>query len=190
MTQDSEQFESLKSKLQKLQALAERGCQGEANNARRAIERICQQYGVKLEEVLDIETKHAYTFEIGRNKEMMNLFIRCLCSVCDISGMTYTQPTRSAIRIELTAMQYADISSLFNWHKANYKREFDDFKRSFMSAYIGKHNLYFDDERSGSRNREDLTPEDMERIWKAWKIQEAMSNNTYRKQLEANNHGV
>lgn len=59
-----------------------------------------------------------------------------------------------------------------------------------MSAYIGKHNLYFDDERSGSRKREDLTPEDMERIWKAWKIQEAMSNNTYRKQLEANNHGV
>lgn len=111
MTHDNEQFESLKSKLQKLQALAERGCQGEANNARRAIERICQQYGVKLEEVLDIETKHAYTFEIGRNKEMMNLFIRCLCSVCDISGMTYTQPTRSAIRIELTALQYADIQA-------------------------------------------------------------------------------
>lgn len=137
MTHDNEQFESLKSKLQKLQALAERGCQGEANNARRAIERICQQYGVKLEEVLDIETKHAYTFEIGRNKEMMNLFIRCLCSVCDISGMTYTQPTRSAIRIELTALQYADISSLFNWHKANYKREFDDFKRSFSRLISG-----------------------------------------------------
>ena len=45
MTANSEQFESLKSKLQKLQALAERGYKGEADNAKRAIERICQQYG-------------------------------------------------------------------------------------------------------------------------------------------------
>lgn len=184
MTKGSEQFESLKSKLRKLQALAERGCQGEANNARRAIERICQQYGVRLEDVLDIETKRTYTFEIGRSKEMMNLFIRCISSVCDITGMTYHQPTRSSVCIELTALQYADISSLFNWHKSNYKREFEDFKRSFMFAYVGKHDLYFDRERSGSRDREDLTPEDLERIWRTWKIQEGMSNNTYRKQLE------
>lgn len=183
MTVNSEEFESLKSKLQKLQALAERGYNGEAENAKRAIERICQQYGVRLEDVLDIETKHKYTFEIGRGKDMMNLFIRCLCLMCDASGMKYSKPTRSSIRIELTALQYADVLNLFNWHKSNYQRELEEFRRTFMGAYIGKHDLYFDKERGG-KDVSELTLEDIERIRRMWKIQDAMSDNTYHKQLE------
>lgn len=177
-------YESLKKKLLKLQALAERGLGGEAENARRAIERICEQYGVKLEDVLDIETKHSYTLEIGRGKDMMQLFIRCISSVCDIKGMTYSKPTRSSIKIELTALQYADLSSLFDWHRANYKRELEEFRRSFMSAYIGKHDLFFDSEREGN-SIDELTLEDIERLRRVLKMREAMSDNTYHKQLEA-----
>ena len=184
MNKDSEQYESLRKKLQKLQALAERGYQGEAENARRAIERICKQYGVKIEDVLDIETQRPYRFEIGRGKDDMNLFIRCLSAVCDTDGMTYRKPTRSSIEIEMTALQYADTLSLFNWHKANYERELKEFMESFMSAYIGKHNLFFEEERKGSSD-EELTLEDIERIRRVWKMREAMSDNTYHKQLEA-----
>lgn len=191
MTENSEQFESLKKKLQKRQALAERGHRGEAENARRTIERIriYEQYGVKLEGVklegvLDIETKHRYTFEIGRSKDMMKLFVRCLSSICDISDMTYSKPSRSSIRVELTALQYADVLSLFNWHKANYERELTEFRRTFMSAYIGKHDLYTDRERKGGGDRK-LTQEDIERIRRVRKLREAMSDNTYHKQLEA-----
>ena len=184
MEANNEQLESLKKKLQKLQALAERGYRGEAENARRAIERICEQYGVKQEDVLDIETKHRYTFEIGRSKDMMSLFVRCLSTICDISGMTYSKPSRSSIRVELTALQYADVQSLFNWHKANYERELAEFRRSFMSAYIVKHDIYTDKDRIGGDDRE-LTQEDIERIRRVWKMREAMSDNTYHKQLEA-----
>lgn len=184
MTANREQYESLKKKLQKLQALAERGYQGEAENARRAIERICEQYGVKLEDVLDIATKHSYTFEIGRSKDMMNLLVRCISTICDIKGMTYSKPSRSSVRVELTALQYADVLSLFNWHKANYERELAEFRRTFMGAYIGKHDLYTDRERKGSDDKE-LTPDDIERIRRVWKMREAMSDNTYHKQLEA-----
>ena len=185
MTVSSEQYESLKKKLLKLQALAEQGYRGEAENARRAIERICEQYGLRMEDVLDIDTKHRYTFEIGRAKEMMNLFIRCLSAVCDTSDMGYWKPTRSSIKVELTALQYAEVASLFDWHKANYNRELEEFKNSFMSAYIGKHNLFFDEERNSSRDDEELTEEDIERIRRVWKMREAMSDNTYHKQLEA-----
>nr|DAT92793.1 MAG TPA: Protein of unknown function (DUF2786) [Caudoviricetes sp.] len=183
MTANSEQFDSLKNKLQKLQALAERGYNGEAENAKRAIERICQQYGIRMEDVLDIETKHRYTFEIGRKKDMVSLFLRCLSAICDTTGMKYTQLTRSSIRIELTALQYADVLSLFNWHKANYQQEYEEFKRTFMGAYVSKHDLYFDKERGG-KDVSELTLEDIERIRRMWKMQDAMSNNTYHKQLE------
>lgn len=184
MKTNNEQYENLKKKLLKLQALVERGYNGEAENASRAIERICKQYGLKLEDILDIETKHRYTFEIGRKKEMMNLFIRCLSAVCDTSNMRYWKPTRSSIKIELTALQYAEVASLFDWHKANYNRELAEFKNSFMSAYISKHNLFFNEERNGNVSDE-LTQEDIERIRRVWKMREAMSNNTYHKQLES-----
>lgn len=176
-------FESLRDKLLKLQALVERGFGGEAENARRAIERICKQYGLKLEDVLDVETKHEYRFEIGKGKDMMNLFVRCVSMVCDIKGMQYYKPTRSSICIEVTAMQYADISSLFNWHLANYKHELDDFRQSFLDAYILKHNLYFDTERNGTSNKE-LTKEDVERIRRIINMRNAMNDKTYHKQIE------
>ena len=117
MDKNSKEYESLQAKLKKLLALAEQGVGGEAVNARRLLEKLCKQYGIDIEELLDRETKHSYTFEIGRAKEMMQLFVRCLEKVVDIEGMTYSQPTRSSMRIEVTALQRAEILSLFNWHK-------------------------------------------------------------------------
>ena len=72
------EYESLKSKLQKLQALVDRGEAGEAENAQRAIERLCSEYGINLDEVLDFASKRKYTFEVGRAKDMLQLFMRCL----------------------------------------------------------------------------------------------------------------
>lgn len=183
---EKKQYESLKEKLRKLQALVERGYKGESENARLAIERICSQYGLKIEEILDVETKHTYTFEIGRQRNMMNLFVRCLSLVCDTDNMKYRKPTRSSICIKLTAFEYAEVSNLFNWHKDNFNRELEDFKDSFMSAYIGKHNLFFDSERSGGGddNERRLTQEQIKKIRQILKMQEVMNDNTYHKQLE------
>lgn len=41
-------FDSLKDKLKKLKALAERGCGGESENARRLLERLCAANGIDL----------------------------------------------------------------------------------------------------------------------------------------------
>ena len=70
MDKNSKEYESLQAKLKKLLALAEQGVGGEAVNARRLLEKLCEQYGIDIEELLDRETKHSYTFEIGRAKEM------------------------------------------------------------------------------------------------------------------------
>lgn len=44
------EYESIKNKLKKLLALAERGMQGEAENARRLLEKLCKEYGVSMDE--------------------------------------------------------------------------------------------------------------------------------------------
>ena len=186
MDKNSKEYESLQAKLKKLLALAEQGVGGEAINARRLLEKLCEQHGISVEELLDRETKHRYTFEIGRSKEMMQIFVRCLAKVVDIENMTYRQPTRSSISIEVTALQRAEILSLFNWHKSNYTQELEEFKRNFLSAYIGKHDLYFESDSNESKDIEELTEEDIARIHRVCAMSEAMSNNYYYKQLEVN----
>lgn len=49
---EDEKYESLKAKLRKLAALAERGVGGEAENARRLMEQICREHGVSIDEIL------------------------------------------------------------------------------------------------------------------------------------------
>lgn len=46
--ESKKEFESLKDKLKKLKALAERGCGGEAENAQRLLERLCAANGIDL----------------------------------------------------------------------------------------------------------------------------------------------
>lgn len=56
-----EQYESIKNKLKKLLALAEQGVQGEADNARRLLEKLCKEYSVSIEELLqekDYDLRH------------------------------------------------------------------------------------------------------------------------------------
>lgn len=186
MKKNSKEYESLVNKLKKLMALVDKGVAGEAENARRLLDKLCNQYDINIEELLDVATKHSYTFEIGRTKDMMHLFICCLDKVVDINGMKYSQPTRSSIRIEVTAMQRAEILSLFNWHKSNYLNEFEVFKENFMSAYIDKHNLYYENiGKTNNSSIEELTDDDIARIHSVLAMRDAMTDNYYYKQLES-----
>lgn len=185
MKTEDPKYESIKSKLRKLLALADRGVNGEAENAKKAIERICKEYGINIDDFFDTSKIGQYVFKVGQGKDMMNLFARCVSYVCgDIKDMTYRRISRSSIELELTSMQYAEILSLFNWHKGNYEREIRDFKRNFISAYVDKHDLYLQNERNNDRDINDMSTKELLRLLKVFKLKNAMSDNTYRKQLE------
>lgn len=68
-------FESIRSKVMKLQALAERGEKGEAINARRLLDQLLAKYGVSLEEIVEAqEEKQPYTFNVKDMKRMQKEF--------------------------------------------------------------------------------------------------------------------
>lgn len=52
-----EKYESFKQKILKLNELALRGEEGEAINARKAMDRLCSTLGVNLEDILKERTK-------------------------------------------------------------------------------------------------------------------------------------
>ena len=113
--ESKKEFESLKDKLKKLKALAERGCGGEAENAQRLLERLCAANGIDLGQLNDEEKKSRYTFNIGCDSVFKTLFTQCYCKVTNSSGMSYRQETRSKISLELTQADYAELKGLFEF---------------------------------------------------------------------------
>ena len=172
-----EQYESIKNKLKKLLALAERGVQGEAENARRLLEKLCKEHGVSIEELLDENQVKYYRFNIGRNAIYKDLFVQCYCKV------SYHQASRSQIEVEMTALQYAELTSLFEWHKANFDKDFEDMKNNILLAYCRKHHLYSDVKPDNDNDRE-LTEDERKRLIKIMFMQESLNDNQYHKLLE------
>lgn len=175
------EYESIKNKLKKLLALAERGVQGEAENARRLLEKLCKEYGVSMEELLDENQAKFYRFDIGRNAIYKDLFTQCYCKVAQKVSMSFHQESRSQISVKMTALQYAELVSLFEWHKANFNKDLEDMKQNILLAYCRKHHLYSDVKPEIDR---ELTADERERLIKIMFMQESLNDNQYHKLLE------
>lgn len=72
MDKKDPKYESLKSKLLKLSRLADSCDTNEARNARYAIERLCSQYGISIEEITaEVQDSKWYDFEVGDRKSVV-----------------------------------------------------------------------------------------------------------------------
>lgn len=189
MKKENNQYESIKQKLLKLQALAEQGYKGEAEVAKRAIERLCRQYGITLEEVLCVEEKKRYEFNIGRYKYMLTLFVQCHGVVTGTGTLSYYKRSRNTIAVDLTPLQYAELSSLFEWHKANFLKDLAAMQDTIVEAYVNKHNIFrtLSEEEQAERDARELelTPAQLRRLAAILAMQSELGDNRYHKQLEA-----
>ena len=71
----SDKYESLKDKLFKLKALAERGVGGDADNARRLLLKLCADNGIDLSDLDDMYPKDTL-FKVGRSTLYKTLFMQ------------------------------------------------------------------------------------------------------------------
>ena len=177
----NESYESIRNKLKKLLALAEQGVQGEAENARRLFEKLCKEYGISIEELLDENQMKFYRFNIGRNALYKDLFVQCYCKVVQKDSLSYHQASRSQISVKMTALQYAELVSLFEWHKANFDKDFEEMKNNILLAYCRKHHLYGDVKHD---NNMKLTDDECKRLLKIMFMQESLNDNQYHRLLE------
>ena len=158
-------FESIRSKVLKLQALAERGEKGEAINARRLLDQLLAKYGVSLEEIVEAqEEKQPYTFNVKENGYGFTLFTQCYFNVTNEKRMSYRQ-RRRYVTVELTKMQYVELQALYDWH---YKQNHRIF---------GKHG---DD---NSEEERELSPEDLQRLLRMLNYMDSMEDTSYYKQI-------
>lgn len=97
-------MERITDKLKKLLALAERGCGGEAENARRLLEEHLRKYGMTLEDICENKTSRR-TFKY-RNKEERTIIIQVFLSVLGskseaFKGATYNASKKTIYMITL-----------------------------------------------------------------------------------------
>lgn len=128
-----ENIELIKDKLLKLKNLAERGCQGEAIAAQRALANMLNKYGLTLDDICD-DKLDWYWIKTGRSKDVKDILFQCYFQVVDKCNGKYKEVKQySEIGFELTSAQYADLMSLFDFHSKQFKKE----RRKLLKTYVG-----------------------------------------------------
>lgn len=179
------ELETIKDKLRKLQALVEHGYEGEAKTAKLMLDKLCKQYGVRLEDVLDTEKTERYHFKTGRGRIWKGLLFQCYGFVTGKRKIEYSTSSilRDVIYIELTAYQYAEISNLFEWHRANLRKDLKAMEKLAYEAYVQKHQLVApaDEDAEGE---EDETI-DFAYLQRLMVMMSSLGDNRYHKQIES-----
>jgi len=180
---ENEKFETIKSKVLNLHALAERGEQGEAANARRLLEKLLEKYGLTLEQILSEKLeKHWYKFTATKEWEK-SLLHQCYYKVLNVGRVSF-KSVKNNIYYELDAYEYAEILNLFNWHKVQLGKEIKSMIKDFADAYFSKHNITCDFGEDEDSEPKILTPEEKRRMFKLCILMDTMEDVHYRKLIE------
>lgn len=178
-------MERITDKLRKLLALAERGCGGEAENAKRLLETQLRRYGMTFEDLLrEGKKKRAFKY---RNNEEKRITAQVLVAVLGSKSEAFNEATicssEKRIDIELTDLQYAEISDMVDFYKRQFNKEKKRLMSEILSAFISKHNLYDCDPSDEVRQRAEEQKIDRARRWRIMTLSEGMEDTHYRKSI-------
>lgn len=169
-------------RLKKLLALAERGERGEADNARRMLEAELQRHGLTLD---DIRSKRKSTRVLKYcSNEELQLIIQIILNYSGSTSEAFKEARYNArkreIYIELSDMEYVDISNMCDFFKAQYRKERKRLLHDMIMAFVQKHSLY----DSTPQERPDNDREfDWDKLMRILAISSTMEDVTFRKQI-------
>lgn len=170
-------------KLKKLLALAERGCGGEAGNARRLLEEHLRKYGMTLEDICENKVyRRGFKY---RNKEERTIIIQVFVSVLGSKSEAFKKSTFNAskktIYIDLTDLKYAEIADMVAFFKSQFNKEKKRLMKDVLHAFVNKHNIFDctpnDDDKASDREV------DFEELMRILSLSNSMEDVTYRKSI-------
>lgn len=169
-------------KLKKLLALAERGEQGEADNARRLLEAALLRHGLTLEDIC-ADNKKTRMFKYNSTEErtlLIQVLVNYLGSKSEaFSDSTYNKYLKE-VYINLTDMEYIDISNMYDFFKSQYKKERKRLLHDMIRAFVQKHALF---DSTPQERPDDDREIDWDEVKRILALSSAMEDVTFRKQL-------
>ena len=177
--------ESVIEKLRKIALLAEQGYKGEAENARRKLEKQLAEYGLTMEDVLR-ERKSCREFRYS-NKQEFRLFLSVFTNRFgteseEFKGATYNKSSKK-IYVELSDIDYADFAPEWDYYRAEFARELRKTEEALLVAFIHKFDL-FDKTPENNEGDKKRSKPDLERLRRALGLISSIEANPYRKLIE------
>ncbi len=127
--------DTLRARLEKIARLAESGVDGERDEARRLLERLCAKYGVEPETLFSQEKKwFRFAISSNRNKE---LFTQCACLVLHATEIRWRRSFK-AVQVQMTEAEAIDVRACFRHYLDVYAEE----EKTLFSAFIQKHGIF------------------------------------------------
>lgn len=172
-TMKAQNYELIIDKLRKILALRDAGNMGEARAAELALNRLCDKYGISIDEIIASgeEKKRVYFKGLSDNL-VKNILFACYYKVTNQPRISFYTCGRGCIAIELTPLQEVELKELFIVMQKAYKKAMKQMISDFNEAFIIKNQLY-SDSASESCDKP-LSPEEMARIRRIFNISMAI----------------
>ena len=135
----------LRKRIKKLRALAEHGIGGEAENAKRLLDELLKEHGIKLEDI----GEHIRIWEMTSLNESGVILEKVIKSVCpEATIIVKKHKSRLIVEVPLSDIHYQEVRQKhkFFWDAYN------DERKIFLSAFFNKNAEYFIPERKDKPN--------------------------------------
>lgn len=150
-------LETIKSKLQRLYELAQRGDKHEAETAQRLLEEQLSKHGLIIADILNARLT---TYEFRYKTEMEQRLICQIAYALGVQTFEYTNSRKKVLVVECTAAQYAEIAQRIDFYWELLKQEID----LFYTAFLHKHKLFKPNDGTEEDTGTTLTPEQIRQL--------------------------
>lgn len=174
--------ERVSEKILKLSELAIRGVGGEALNAKRALTRLLNKYGIKLEDLLEDNPKdRVFPYKTADERSILCWIITHNLGSKSKAFQTATYDSkRKVLFISLKDTDYIDIRGAFDFYRAQYRKELARLTKDLKAAFVHKHGLYDRDPREADKGSSYSTKD----ILRILSMSDDLEEVSYRKQIE------
>lgn len=170
--------DKLKDKLLKLLELAERGVDGEKENAAMLLDKMLKKHGLTIEDInSELPSLKYYYYTSIVSKKIINQIIYTVTG----SAKVYADKRNKCIYSEVTDYQHVQILEMVDFHLENYKEEREKLLDTFTSAYVHKHNLF--PVNSDEKEEHEYTDADRQKALQILNLMRNLSDKTYTKKL-------
>lgn len=137
--------ERIKSKLQKILALARAGVGGEKENATRMLDKLLGKYNITVDELDDSSAPITKCLFLYKNASEKTLLTQCCYYVIDgkraLEGVRY-KGLRGKVFILLTQAEYIEVDLMYSLHRKALAKHLKTQANVALLAYIHTNNIF------------------------------------------------
>lgn len=165
----------LKERLKKIQALAERGVGGEAETAKKKLDKLLSENDMTQAD-LNADSVHYYLFSYSGGKYKYKLLAQIIYRVVGVENFKIykSKHTRNKIGLYCTPSQKLEIDLDFEF----YCNLFESEMELFLEAFIAKQDIFPKDVPTTTLDVTELTPEEKERMKRKQLFEDGVTKRT------------